>query len=1408
MITKSLCKLMIAIIIGLIVPAVVVLAQEPELEPCNNVVVDDYDTSELTISMGSPDCSTAVYSPTITSPENMTLPYPSYAIISNIDPCVNGPTAGGAPVSLFFEKVVYGSITQSVVITTSFGAYNGGGTLNGFILISSTGYYTPSTIGVSVAGAQGVASELWQIGPSNSEGNDGSLMREVITFTGITGDVIGVRVVSGQAWAGLLGETNIGRWEASGWCEKENGGGDTCTTVTDAHFTGTPSFEDGGWKLSNATTIHDSYIDIAADDFFKNTFEVFTPTQKTYTATVYARSATTQTSSIAVGISEKTLNGEYVSFDVDETVSDEFGIYTFVLSNSVPAGELGYIFIQAGEPGLQIDYICLEPSNGICADPDRIDYVYVGEDNQWDNGLHEWTPTEIDADLELPKLEMWYDDFRNPLHITGAYAQKVPDGYLTFWKVLERVVSIFKFDVEKIETIYKDDAVLNSIALKMPGEGMLESISVDVGHRYFVYGYDLRVFAWVNEEWVEVGSSTNLYDQMGDVILDNVDTITIPLQPVNQHTEYVLLSTVSFPDFNFYASAGGFYITKISTYGCSSGDAYTGQCIVSDESLDGGADGGPDTYYWQLFNGALPVPGGVALAAENMSYIAQNVYAANPGLYQLTVGLINDTSDRCELYARGTRETEYVEDDFFNVLLPCVNSTAVQTVTADVSLPDDKFRFILSANRGHATVTDICFHLPNSSVCLNKNPEFTDGTTGYEGGFSLENGRLILNAGTQIHAVPPAQTPFYSGNGPWVLQVTASSAISGDTVLSAITPGLNPVDTTITANQYNQISDTQVLTYAISLTDKDQLALTQTGNGPSVYNNDADGRLYVSKYCLMTDTGTTWWGNKDCTQVVNPDFLLGLTGWDSSKAFGSDWVTLDTGGYVHQRVMMDNMVSNGHFDAGYSGWVNTWSDTLSLATGYSGNGLLITAAGVSGLGARYQVSVTPNTTYTLFARVKASSSVTPTTYVGMYTTAYGTLARQTVTKNDAFASYIATGNVGSNSSINVMVFAGSATAGTITLDDVALVQGDTIPVQYTAPADATVHWIAKSGASSEITATVSVSSTNGVFTTTQIVQPGVQEFFTPFEIGGDVDLTVSTAAPGLELDFVCLNSGTYTGGPGGEGGPGDPPWVPGVGDGRCSPPPMMILTNTLTAWMPSIWIWSDTPSNYEVVSVYSAAWLRYIGCTLVDLQKMLEVKLNTIISKMGASTTGGWADALARIFEAIAKMVDAIAGIISQLLTLLITIWNTLAPGLGLVWQLMATLLELLDMIIRLLAEFAGWLLQMMMTLVQIVLGLMMDSATVPGEMLTAYSNAVNDPAYDIIPLSAAPTGEAGAQSIALDCSNPDSNYWCGILFGFQVVNQTLGASILYPMVIIGLILSTIFVFKNQLWEYYNVKIK
>lgn len=62
------------------------------------------------------------------------------------------------------------------------------------------------------------------------------------------------------------------------------------------------------------------------------------------------------------------------------------------------------------------------------------------------------------------------------------------------------------------------------------------------------------------------------------------------------------------------------------------------------------------------------------------------------------------------------------------------------------------------------------------------------------------------------------------------------------------------------------------------------------------------------------------------------------------------------------------------------------------------------------------------------------------------------------------------------------------------------------------------------------------------------------------------------------------------------------------------------------------------------------------------------------------------------------------------------------------------------------------------------------------------------------------------AFSNLMSCAN--YNFWCGLLAGVQLVNQTVGHTILYPVVIVGIILTTIAIFWKHIWALFSFNIR
>lgn len=302
----------------------------------------------------------------------------------------------------------------------------------------------------------------------------------------------------------------------------------------------------------------------------------------------------------------------------------------------------------------------------------------------------------------------------------------------------------------------------------------------------------------------------------------------------------------------------------------------------------------------------------------------------------------------------------------------------------------------------------------------------------------------------------------------------------------------------------------------------------ETGDANGVYLN-----IDAIKLILATPiTTTTVITVPDCIAITNSHFISGTTGWmTASVTTAPSEAVFGAGGAVWQSYTSTNIISNGGFESGVSGWGSSWGDTVaSTNSGYSGKGMLVTSAGASGLAVWRDYTVSANTDYSLSVTMKASSSITYSLQVGMFTTGWGQLSAVNVTRDDNWHTYTVNANSGTNTTIRLLFGRGSSinVAGqTFTVDDVKLVRASSIPIT------ATAHWIGRSNETFPVNATIGISSSTGI-TSTMHSFSGVQsEYYDTlsgdFANGYDV---IVTADKGFALDYLCLDfsGGSASGG--------------------------------------------------------------------------------------------------------------------------------------------------------------------------------------------------------------------------------------------------------------------------------------
>lgn len=203
---------------------------------------------------------------------------------------------------------------------------------------------------------------------------------------------------------------------------------------------------------------------------------------------------------------------------------------------------------------------------------------------------------------------------------------------------------------------------------------------------------------------------------------------------------------------------------------------------------------------------------------------------------------------------------------------------------------------------------------------------------------------------------------------------------------------------------------------------------------------------------------------------------------------------------------------------------------------------------------------------------------------------------------------------------------------------------------------------------------------------------------------------------------------------------------------------------------------------------FLADWSNWIGTSLANLSSWIGATLaNTwnwlatyLFNLNGLKTIVNW------LIAAWNTLVVAIGQLISDIISYAIIVWNNgLYPLLLAIFSYFAPLL--------LLAQFFGVVLDLFgvsakffLAIIEWVLTNTINLVRSPLDLYNGFSTGVNSTGFDEL----------------FVCS--DNNVWCYIFMGVQVVNDVLGATILYPLVIIGIILVTIVVWGKRFEEFMN----
>ncbi len=131
-------------------------------------------------------------------------------------------------------------------------------------------------------------------------------------------------------------------------------------------------------------------------------------------------------------------------------------------------------------------------------------------------------------------------------------------------------------------------------------------------------------------------------------------------------------------------------------------------------------------------------------------------------------------------------------------------------------------------------------------------------------------------------------------------------------------------------------------------------------------------------------------------------------------------------------------------------------------------------------------------------------------------------------------------------------------------------------------------------------------------------------------------------------------------------------------------------------------------------------------------------------------------------------------------------LWNLLAPFLNAVWTYISgttgifstPLLSLFLAVISLVLMVVSWVWANVFMVVSI-----------PINFYYAWDNGIKSEAFAYL----------------MSCTG--TNFWCQMLAGIQLVNQTSAHTLMYPIVIVGIIIGSIVVFWKELWALFTTPV-
>lgn len=197
------------------------------------------------------------------------------------------------------------------------------------------------------------------------------------------------------------------------------------------------------------------------------------------------------------------------------------------------------------------------------------------------------------------------------------------------------------------------------------------------------------------------------------------------------------------------------------------------------------------------------------------------------------------------------------------------------------------------------------------------------------------------------------------------------------------------------------------------------------------------------------------------------------------------------------------------------------------------------------------------------------------------------------------------------------------------------------------------------------------------------------------------------------------------------------------------------------------WLLTSGLNIINAVFPWLGDWLAWAAASLGNLAAWL---LQNLMSMNGLRVLFNW------FIQSWNGLLINLGTLLSDILTTLISLWNdSLAPVLADVW---AFVRGMPAAFVALLIDFvlAAW--DFLYTLFVWVWENVISVAMTPLAFYQAFDAGINADPYNLV-----------------SCAS--ENFWCAFLSGVQLINQLIAHSILYPIIITGIILSTLWI----LWD-------